>query len=70
MKKKNRILFIRIGFGAIGIGFICAGATTLATGNIYYPNYWHAPVFAPLAILSGIVILFLVRKIVKRNKAV
>jgi hypothetical protein len=33
------------------------GSVSLLSGELHYPNYWHAPVFAPFAILIGMIFI-------------
>jgi hypothetical protein len=45
-----------LGFaGAVVMGL---GVMTLLQGNLHYQNSWHAPVFAPFAIVVGALCLF------------
>jgi len=41
-------------------GLILAGVAALQSGRLHYPNYWGGPVFAPLAIVIGVLGLILV----------
>lgn len=39
------------------IGLILGGVAALSEGRLHYSNYWGGAVFAPLAIVFGLVIL-------------
>jgi hypothetical protein len=34
------------------------GVVTLLQGRLHYQNWWHAPVFAPFAVIVGALIVF------------
>lgn len=38
------------------------GAVTLLQGRFHYENWWHAPVFAPFALLVGALAIFVAIK--------
>jgi hypothetical protein len=38
------------------------GVVTLLQGKLHYQNWWHAPVFAPFAIVVGALDLFVAFK--------
>jgi hypothetical protein len=41
----------------LGLVFMATGMLTLLQGKLHYSNYWGAPVFAPFAILIGILLV-------------
>jgi multisubunit Na+/H+ antiporter MnhB subunit len=45
------------GFGFVGLVLIATGTLALLTGETHYPNFWGAPVFAPFAIVIGLLLL-------------
>jgi multisubunit Na+/H+ antiporter MnhB subunit len=45
------------GFGFTGLVLIATGTLALLAGETHYANYWGAPVFAPFAIVVGLLIL-------------
>jgi len=45
----------RFAFAFIGLILVGSGSLTLLSGELHYRNYWHAPVFAPFAILVGMI---------------
>jgi hypothetical protein len=49
-----------IGFGLVGLVLIATGALALLTGETHYANFWGAPVFAPFAIVIGLLLLIAV----------
>ena len=52
-------------FVVLGLMMLASGSVTFVSGHLHYFNYRHAPVFAPFAILIGILCLvaaFRVRK--------
>jgi len=49
-----------LGFaGALVMGL---GVVTLLQGKLHYQNWWHAPVFAPFAVIVGAFGLFVAFK--------
>lgn len=42
----------------MGVLILCFGVATLMKGKLQYPNYWGGPVFAPFAILVGVLGIF------------
>jgi hypothetical protein len=50
---KQRSAFIFVGLLIMGWGIV-----TLLQGKLHYQNYWHAPVFAPFAVLIGVLMVF------------
>jgi hypothetical protein len=49
-----------VGFaGALVMGL---GVVTLLQGRLHYQNWWHAPVFAPFAVIVGALIVFVAIK--------
>ena len=48
------------GFGFAGLVLIATGALALLTGETHYANFWGAPVFAPFAIVIGLLLLITV----------
>ncbi len=40
--------------GVLGFWIFILGLTTLLLGRLHYANYWGAPVFAPFALVVGI----------------
>jgi hypothetical protein len=44
--------------GCAGVLVMGLGAATLLQGKLQYQNWWHAPVFAPYAIVVGALCLF------------
>jgi hypothetical protein len=49
-----------LGFaGALVMGL---GVVTLLQGKLHYQNWWHAPVFAPFAIVVGALCVFVAFK--------
>ena len=55
----------RIAFGFVGLLIACDGLITLLAGRMHYPNHWGAPVFAPFALVIGVIAIAVA--IVKRN---
>lgn len=45
------------GFGFVGLVLIATGTLALLTGETRYANFGGAPVFAPFAILIGLLLL-------------
>jgi Ni,Fe-hydrogenase I cytochrome b subunit len=54
-KRKEWKPIHRLAFAFIGLMLIGSGSLTLLSGKLHYRNYWHAPVFAPFAILVGMI---------------
>jgi hypothetical protein len=48
----------RLGLILVGTMVMGWGVVTLVQGRLRYPNYWHAPVFAPFAVLVGGLAIF------------
>jgi hypothetical protein len=46
--------------GFVGLLFIATGTFALLKGETHYANYWGAPVFAPFAIVIGLLSLIAV----------
>lgn len=68
MKKKTKRLISFIGGYSIA-GFMIASATVaIFSGRINYKNYWGGVVFAPIAIIVGIVFIVLVHREWKGKK--
>ena len=54
--------------GFAGFWIVILGATTLLLGRLHYPNYWGGAVFAPFALIVGILaIAFAIRIRRRRN---
>jgi len=49
-----------LGKTVIALILIVFGVSSLIQGTLNYPNYWGAPVFGPIAILIGILLLIIV----------
>jgi len=52
-------------FVVLGLMMLASGSVTFVSGHLHYSNYWYASVFAPFAILIGILCLvaaFRIRK--------
>jgi len=58
MNRKKKRKLIRFTFISIALLFIFFGVTTLMKGNLHYTNYWGGLVFAPVALLIGVILLF------------
>jgi tellurite resistance protein TehA-like permease len=58
--KKRRELFARLGLGFFGTIIILMGLSSIYSGNLNYSNYWGGVVFAPIAIIIGILVLIVV----------
>ena len=50
----------RIALTFVGFSLVLTGAAALRTGRLHYQNYWGGSVFAPLAIVVGIMALVVV----------
>ena len=46
-----------IGFGFLGLVLIATGTVAFVTGETHYGNFWGAPVFAPFAVVIGLLLL-------------
>jgi hypothetical protein len=44
-------------FAFLGLMLVGMGTLNLSAGRLHYRNYWGAPVFAPFAILIGVLVL-------------
>lgn len=44
----------------VGLSLVLTGVAALWTGRLHYQNYWGGSVFAPLAIVVGIMALVVV----------
>ncbi len=51
----NRML--RFGLAVIGVVICGFGALTLAAGKLHYANWFHSPVFAPYAVIVGLMVI-------------
>jgi len=58
--KKRRELLARLGIGFFGVILVMMGLSSIYSGNLNYSNYWGGVVFAPLAIVIGILVLIIV----------
>lgn len=58
--KKRRELFARLVLGFFGTIIIVMGLSSIYSGNFNYSNYWGGVVFAPIAIIIGILVLIVV----------
>ena len=58
--KKKRELYARIGLGIFGIILVLMGIFNIIRGELNYTNYCGGIVFAPVAIIIGILILIIV----------
>jgi hypothetical protein len=58
----------RSGLAGIGVSILllCLGVSTLLKGQLHYANYWGGAVFAPFAILIGVLGIYVA--IVSRRK--
>ncbi len=59
VNKKKQARLIRFSFVFVGLILILFGAATLLKGETNYSNYWRGIVFAPVAILVGILALYI-----------
>jgi len=50
----------RIALMFVGLSSVLTGAAALQSGRLHYQNYWGGFVFAPLAIVVGLVALVMV----------
>ena len=50
----------RIALMLVGLSLVLTGAAALRDGRLHYQNYWRGSVFAPLAIVIGIMALVMV----------
>jgi uncharacterized membrane protein HdeD (DUF308 family) len=50
----------------LGLSAVVTGSLALLSGHLHYSNFWHAPVFAPFAIVVGI--LSLIAAFTHRNR--
>jgi CDP-diglyceride synthetase len=48
--------------GFVGAMVMALGVVTLLQGKLHYQNWWHAPVFAPFAVIVGALGLFVAFK--------
>jgi hypothetical protein len=48
---------IRLAFGFVGVLAVGLGLLALLSGHLHYANWWGGPVFAPFAILVGLILL-------------
>jgi hypothetical protein len=46
-----------VGLTAIAIALILTAIMKIKQGSMFYPNYWGGPVYSPLAILAGAILL-------------
>jgi uncharacterized membrane protein len=58
--KKRRELFARLGLGFFGAILVLMGYSNIYGGKLNYSNYWGGIVFAPVALIVGILILIIV----------
>lgn len=58
--KKKRELYARIGLGIFAAILILMGLLRILQGELNYTNYWGGIVFAPVAIIIGILVLIIV----------
>jgi len=58
--KKRRELLGRLGLGFFGIILVLMGLSSIHKGELNYENYWGGVVFAPVAIIMGILVLIIV----------
>jgi hypothetical protein len=47
----------RAALGVAGLTILLLGLGTLLRGHLEYPNYWGGAVFAPFAILVGLLVI-------------
>ena len=52
--------FSRFMFGFIAVILIALGAYMLNRGFLFFENYWGGAVFAPMVIVGGILLLYVV----------
>ncbi len=57
--KNKKSLFTRIFIGVFGFVLILTGFKNIFYGNLNYSNYWGGVVFAPIAILVGILAIII-----------
>jgi len=50
----------RIALIFVGLSLVLTGAAALQSGRLHYQNYWGGSVFAPLAIVGGLMALVMV----------
>ena len=57
--KNKKSLFTRIFIGLFGFILIMTGLKNIFYGNQNYSNYWGGIVFAPIAILIGVLVIII-----------
>jgi len=61
MNKSNlKNIFLRAGAILIALAVLSTGLRHLLKGNTSYQNWWGGLVFAPLTIVGGLLLLFIV----------
>jgi hypothetical protein len=60
MKKSTRKKFLQIFASLIAMAIIATGIRPLLRGDTSYQNWWGGFVFAPLTIIIGMLVLYLV----------
>jgi hypothetical protein len=53
--------------GFVGFWIVILGATTLLLGRLHYANYWGGAVFAPFALIVGVLAIVLAIRIHARR---
>lgn len=59
-RKSEPIVFslrMRIFFGVVGLLLLSDGLRNLLKGNLEYPNHYGAAVFAPFAVVIGLLMI-------------
>ena len=59
-KKTIKEILIRSFAALIALAVIATGARALIKDNLFYDNWWGGLVFAPLTIIIGALLLFLI----------
>ena len=55
---KSRDRFVRITYGVIGLLLLAVGALHIISGRLVYQNYKGLGVFAPIAVIAGLIVLY------------
>lgn len=52
-------MFTKVGLTAIALALIFTAIIEIKQGSMFYPNYWGGPVYSPLAIIAGSILLYI-----------